>query len=283
MLRQLSRATSIFLDLYQLNPVHPDLKLLGEIALSYGNLPWENLTKYLKKHQTQTAIPAIPEHLPDSPEVTKLRLSEEVMIDHARLGTGGTCFSLTNTLRQITSELGFRAYPVMADMRHGPDIHCGLVVELENKKYLLDPGYLLIEPVPLHQNSTVKVRFPGHRLEYRPVDGHGEIELYTVSDRNEEVFRYRLRPWRIPEDHFLKCWLESFDATGMNGLHLNRVTSDGRLSAHNLNLRIDTGHGKLNLKLREGYVDKVSKRFGIDSTLVRRAYKEWKQQRCRRE
>jgi arylamine N-acetyltransferase len=268
---QFSRATSIFLDLFQLSPKGPDLKLLGEVSLHFAKLPWENLTKFIKKHR----------HVAESGDGQR-RLSLEVMADHARLGTGGTCFSLANALRRITSDLGYRVHPVMADMKHGPNVHCAVLIEMDGGRYLLDPGYLVAEPVPLYPGREACVRFPGHRLEYRPVEGSDEIELYTTPDRGEEIFRYRLRPRRIPEPDFIRYWLESFDAAGMNGLHLNRITSEGRLSAHDLNLRIDTGRAKRNVKLRGTYAKQISHRFGIDGDLVRRAFGEWEQRRCRR-
>jgi hypothetical protein len=67
----------------------------------------------------------------------------------------------------------------------------------------------------------------------------------------------------------------------MNGLHLNRITSSGRLSAHDLNLRIDTGRDKRNVKLREAYAEKVSEHFGVDNELARQAFACWEQKRCR--
>jgi hypothetical protein len=103
-------------------------------------------------------------------------------------------------------------------MRHGTNIHCALLVELGDQRYLLDPGYLVAEPVPLRAESTVRVSHPGHQLEYRPVGDGSQIELHTLNDRGEELLRYRLRPRPIPEDMFVQHWLDSFDANGMNGL-----------------------------------------------------------------
>jgi hypothetical protein len=67
----------------------------------------------------------------------------------------------------------------------------------------------------------------------------------------------------------------------MNGLHLNRITGEGRLSAHDLNLRIDTGREKRNVKLRDRYVEEVSGRFGISSDVVRQAFAQWGRRRWR--
>jgi arylamine N-acetyltransferase len=277
----LSRSTAVFLDRFQLRPVRPDLKLLGEVATGFAHLPWENLTKYIKKHQAQDP-PELPDRLRGIPGAGRLRLSEEVLDDHARLGTGGTCFSLTNALRRIATDLGFRACPAMADMRHGPNIHCGLLVDLDSGRYLLDPGYLVAEPVPLRPGEPVRVNHPGHRLEYRPVESCDEVELYTSNERGEELLRYRLRPRPVPDGEFIGHWLDSFDANGMNGLHLNRVTGDGRISAHDFNLRIDNGRDKTNVKLRHGYVEQVAGRFSIDREVVQRAFEEWERRRCRR-
>lgn len=264
---KMTGATSILLDLYGIDPVHPDLRLLEKISSGFSHLPWENLTKLIKKHGSTSS---------------KLRRSEEVMRDHAEMGTGGTCFSLTNTLRRILSDLGYNCYPVMADMRHGANIHCGLLVEHDKGKFLLDPGYLVAEPVPLPRDEPVVVRQPGQKMEYRPVERGNEIELRTINDRGEELVRYRLRPRRIPEPEFVRFWIESFGAPAMNSLYLNRISGARRLAAHNFNLRIDTGRDKFNLNLRDGYVERISQRFGIGSEIVSRAFDEWERLRCRR-
>lgn len=264
---KMTGATSILLDLYGIDPVAPDLRLLEKISHGFSHLPWENLTKLIKKH---------------SPVSGKLRRSEEVLRDHAEMGAGGTCFSLTNALRRILLDLGYHCYPVMADMRHGANIHCGLLVEHEDGRFLLDPGYLVPEPVPLPRDEAVILSLPGQRMEYRPVANGSEIEMRTANDRGEEQLRYRLRPHPIPEPEFVSFWTESFDAPAMNSLYLNRISGDYRLSAHNYNLRIDSGSDKSNHNLRDGYVERISERFGLGSELVGRAFAEWERVRCRR-
>lgn len=248
--------------------MRPDLQLLEDLSLGFAALPWENLTKFLKKHRGTA---------------DRLRMSQEVAEDHVRYGAGGTCFSLTNTLRRLVLDLGFHAYPVMADMRHGRNIHCGLLVDLDGRHYLLDPGYLVPVPIPLEPGETFRLPLPGRILEYRTVERTGRFELHTENARGERERRYLLRPWRIPEDDFLHHWRRSFDAPGMNGLYLNRIEGDRRISAHNHNLRIDDGRNKTNEKMRGSFAGKVSERFGIDDGLAQRAYAEWERARCRRE
>jgi hypothetical protein len=135
----------------------------------------------------------------------------------------------------------------------------------------------------MERGRVVRVSLPGQVLEYRPHgSGHG-FDLFTTNDRGEELFRYRLSPHPVDDENFVRFWLGSFDSVGMNGLHLNRVIGGGRLSAHDLNLRIDDGRDKANVKLRDGYVAKVSEHFGIDRRVVRAAYEQWEQRRCRNE
>jgi arylamine N-acetyltransferase len=276
-----SQATTLFLDLHQLSPARPDAKLLGAVVERFAALPWENLTKLLAKHGPRPpAALELPDHLRELPGTERLRLSAEVLGDHTRLGSGGTCFSLTNALRRILTDLGFSAGPAMADMRHGANVHCALLVAEGDRIFLLDPGYLVAEPVLLVPGRPVTVHQAGSTLEYRP-DGE-DLTLHTCNPRGERVMRYRLRPRTVGDEAFTRFWLESFDASGMNGLHLNRVTGEGRLSAHDLNLRIDTGHGKRNLKLRDGYAAGIAERFGVDRDLAERAFRLWERSRCPR-
>lgn len=263
-----SRATSILLDLSRINPGRANLALLGDLSYNFSRLPWENLTKYLKKHGV------------DGGE-SMLRHSTEVMEDHAASGSGGTCFSLTNALLRIASDLGFNAYTAMADMRHGVNIHCALVVELHDGRYLLDPGYLVAEPVPLSEGRSTEVKQSGQVLRYKPAEDGSRIEMMTTNCRGEDTWRYSLRPEGVGRREFVKHWRASFESNGMNGLHLNRISADGRLSAHNYNLRLDDGLTKRNIKLRERYAEEVSARFGIDGNLVDRVLREWESRGCR--
>ena len=288
-------ATSKFLDICSSTEDSPSLKLLGKIAEEFGRIPWENLTKFIKKHHingqgdtefssSESAIITEFPSFDDQCQFTLsqnefwncLRLSEEVIEDFVHHGTGGTCFSLTHALAIIASDLGFTVFPAMADMKHGPNIHCALVSIIDGKRYIVDPGYLIVEPLQLEIGKPVSVELPGHSINYVPVKEMDAFDLYTKNVRGEKVFRYRIRPTPVTENEFLGHWLASFEANGMNGLHLNAFSSAGRLSAHNFNLRIDDGMRKKNVKLKTDYVGKVSTEFGIERSIVETAFSGWK-------
>ena len=111
---------SKFWERYSLDELEPDFAHLSRIASAFSNLPYENVTKILKDARSTTVG-------------QKLRGTEEVLQDHLRWNTGGTCFSLCNALASILENCGFQAFIAMADMHYGPNIHCAVIVPTEWK------------------------------------------------------------------------------------------------------------------------------------------------------
>src|SRR5579871_1983834 len=136
-----------FLAHFRIDPTaQPDL-LLRKVATAFAELPYENLTKIIKEAAT------------GRPEAAR-RGPGEVIGDHIALGTGGTCFSLTATLLHLIRELGWEAQPLLADRPYGPDTHCALAVWIDQQPHLIDPGFLLTEPVPLESTREQTVPTP---------------------------------------------------------------------------------------------------------------------------
>ena len=111
---------------------------LHGIAAAFANLPYENVTKILKQARSNSSK-------------ASLRQPQEVLSDHLRWNTGGTCFSLCNTLRSILIACGYECFIAMGDMHYGQNIHCAVIVKdkLSQRAHLLDPGYLLHYPISL--------------------------------------------------------------------------------------------------------------------------------------
>ena len=109
--------------------------------------------------------------------------------DFRRWRSGGTCFSLTAALLHLVRSLGLPGEPILADRRYGVDTHCALLVWLDDRPHLLDPGYLIVEPVPLDATTNelvVPTRF--NQLHLMPGEAD-RIELHTAEQGNR---RYRL-------------------------------------------------------------------------------------------
>lgn len=251
------RAVALFEERYGVVRAERGLDGLADLVQGFSRLPYENLSKIIAWRAG--ALPPTP------------RRPDRVMEDHAALGTGGTCFSLTELLRQLVASRGLEARPVMAHMKHGLDIHCALQVELHGRPYLLDPGYLVGRPLPLE---------PGSEADWRPGEGRllaggaipgvpdtGGLDLFTMEPEGPR-WRYRLgaRPARPVE--FERRWLESFRLPGMRSLVVTRRAEDGdRLYLHDHKLRI-RGARRVNENVRATLDATVERLFGIDAHVV---------------
>jgi arylamine N-acetyltransferase len=173
------------------------LETLHAIASSFAEIPYENLTKIIK--QSEAGIGG-----------KSRRGPLEVLTDHFRWGTGGTCFSLTATLLHLVRSLGFRAEPILADRRYGADTHCAMLVWIDAVPCLLDPGYLIVQPIPLTFRQPLRLPTAFNELELLP-DPRGErIELRTWF-ANKSTYRLTYKTAPVDAGQFLRVWDASFD------------------------------------------------------------------------
>jgi len=247
-------AKEIFLGHFGLPAGDPALEMLRHIVTCYSNLPYENLTKIIKKYTA---------HSPEE----RLRGPLEVVRGYVTHHTGGTCFSLTYCLGSILSSAGYRCHPVMADMKRA-NIHCALVVEMNERRYLVDPGYLVGEPVEL-SGGPVRVETTFGVVELRPRQGE-RYDLFTL-DGGERKWRYTVRTAPISHGAFMRFWQDSFALPMMNNLLLTRLTPQGHLYIKNHHLRMKGMQGKINENIRAGFEARISEEFGIPADITAEA------------
>ncbi|MHB0956788.1 MAG: arylamine N-acetyltransferase [Pirellulaceae bacterium] len=188
---------------------------LADLAGAFAAVPYENLTKIRKWAGCQ------------EPSAAR-RGPHEVLHEFHALGTGGTCFSLTAALLHLVRALGLEAEPILADRRYGPDTHCALVVWQKGQRYLVDPGYLIVDPIPLCFSDgplVVATRFNQLELVPRSDD---RWDLHTIQAKGR---RYRLtfKATPAPASRFLEAWDASFTWEMMNYPVLTRLTEQGQL------------------------------------------------------
>jgi arylamine N-acetyltransferase len=200
------------------------------------------------------------------------------MTDHLALGTGGTCFSLTELLRVLVSAAGLSCHPVMAHMRHGANIHCALRVEACGRAFLVDPGYLLPRPLELGRAAPAEPE-AGHPIIV-PAGTHegvpegvpaGDFDLFTCEPSGLK-WRYRFSDRAPTEEAFMERWLQSFALPGMRSLVATRRAPDStRLYLHNHKLRQQGPAQKSTRNVRATLADTVEQTFGIHPDVTRRA------------
>lgn len=260
----MEKAAEIFFDHFGISP-GKSLKDIQTIAEIFGEVPWENLTKFIVKSSGNV----------------QPRFTEEVLESFVNSGTGGTCFSLTEALGSIFSYCGLSVRPLTAHMKHGNNIHCALFVEGEVGRFILDPGYVVPGAVMLSPDNSGKIETGSRKMLWTPVSGGWE--LFTVENGKKQL-RYKLEDRMVSREEFLEYWIQSFNSAGLNSLHLNKIGSlGGRLSAHNSNLRIVNSAGKKNVKLGNDYPSLISETFGISSSVAEKAWLQLNKQKKKRD
>ena len=186
-----------FLRHFGLRADQPPLDLLRAVAAAFTQLPYENLTKIIKQDQEGAAVRA-------------RRLPAEVLADHFRGGAGGTCFSLTATLLQLVRALGWQAEPLLADRRYGENTHCALLVRIDGRPHLLDPGYLILNPIPLDLDRETRIVTSFNELRLRPAADGRRLDLATVQG-HQDKYRLSFKTEPAEAGEFLAAWDASFD------------------------------------------------------------------------
>jgi arylamine N-acetyltransferase len=250
-------AISNFSDRYSLRLDTPDLIQLRRIGAAFSHLPYENVTKILKEaHSTSVH--------------QKLRNTDEVLSDHLRWNTGGTCFSLCNALLSILKNSGFEAFVAMADMHYGVNIHCVIVVTLPEGRFLIDPGYLLHEPIRLPDFSFEQVTKTPMNTVILLNEGNENFSLFTIES-SQRKWRYRLRAYAVSPEEFQTHWIHSFSLNSMEQLMMTRLDNGGRLYFRKNHLE-HVNEAKRTI-LTKPEASELSGLFGVPADLISSARK----------
>lgn len=252
-----SPALRYFLEQFKLTPASEPRTLLSQVARAFASIPYENLTKIVKRDVEGSARSA-------------LRSPAEVLQDHVATGAGGTCFSLTATLLHLVRALGFEADVLLADRAYGANTHCALRVLLEGEPHLLDPGFLIVEPLLLVDAGQTRVETSFNELLFTPRDGGARLDLETV-DGNRRVKRLTFKTDPADQLEISKAWEASFDWDMMRYPLLTRVREQDGAQVYLQGTRLQI-RARRGLERREIPVDAlpglIEQEFGIRSGLA---------------
>lgn len=201
-----------------------NFKKVVDLCNQISNITYENLTKIIRLEQTGSATGA-----------RKLDDSDQNDID-SWMG-GGTCFSMTWHLYQTLSDMGFKPRLVMGHKRKERNIHCALILPdpdadsavtpLSSNEFLLDPGYLIFDPLPMplpQPFGTGEAFFPLSpncvRLVRPTMDS---MELWTGGAGAPMKLRFEYPVEGVSVDEFKHHWNESFYREMMTYPVLNRL------------------------------------------------------------
>jgi len=265
-------AISLFQSHFALTRPRSDLDYLHQILRHYSKIPYENISKIIK--------------VAKNPSVEgKFRMPQEVMEDHIAHHLGGTCFSLAHCLERILRASGYPCHKAMAHMHAGENIHCVMVVEVSGDRYLVDPGYLLREPLPLSIGGPQICQTPQGGAELQHDPARGCFDLFTFNDRGRK-WRYRFSDQPVSEDEFQHHWIASFSKPTLHNILLNQLTEKGLLYIRGNHLRLTSFGEERKANIRQEYHQQIHQLFGIDPgwveealSILRRQREDWARQK----
>ena len=229
--------------------------LAEKVATAFSSLPYENLTKVLKHDREGGVVRRGP---------------EEVIRDHLRLGSGGTCFSLTAALLHVLRGLGLRAEPILADRHYGENTHSALLVWLEGHPHLLDPGYLILKPLPLPGDRDLEQRVPTsfNELLLRHRERGSKIELHTLQ-QGATSHRLTFKPEPAEDREFLAAWDASFGWEMMRYPLRTRVAGSDQLYLQGSRFQ-RRSHREVE-RSELATAEDIARNFGLEEGLVEKA------------
>ncbi len=232
-------------------------KLLQELS----SIPYENLSKrvaFSRKGELES---------PSS-------FATNWLEDHRRHRLGGTCFALTHWLKTQLDALNLDSSYLMADKRQEQNIHCGLLLKHSGQSFLLDPGYLIFEPLPLPQSGLSVVLFCSpNKIR---VEDILESDVWRLHSGPRHALKHRFDFRKEPVDlsTFQQHWLASYHWPMMHYPVLNRVVDGTQyyLQKNNFLIRSATHSEMRKLSARE-FLETAQNTFGLDAGLVEAAIK----------
>jgi len=192
------------------------------------------------------------------------RFPDQVVEEYLRLGLGGTCFSLTETASDILTDLDIPSLAMTGTMAAGPDIHAALYIPgEEGVGWLLDPGYLLPEPLPVNDSVPTETLAAGKRYTIDPVEGD-----FNVSINGK--WKMRLHRTGASRERFLSAWKHSFSA--MKDLIITMRQDQDIHYMRNGFYRRTAPDGKNQHRIRRDELEAVMAHFGLPKDIAARAF-----------
>lgn len=243
---------------YRIKLDQPPQQLLSAVMSAFASMPYENITKIIKRAECGTAEKA-------------RRYPDEVIRDHISWGTGGTCFSLTSALMALVQNMGWEAEYILADRNYGQDTHCALLVWMDGSPHLLDPGFLIVNPIPFNSSGQQEIETGFNRLVLTPERERDKISLSTIQN-NSKKYRLTYKTSPVDAGEFYKAWDSSFDWEMMQYPLLTRTAGPEQLYLRRTRLQISRD-GLVNARAikRDDLVSSISSEFHIDAQIVARA------------
>lgn len=116
----------------------------------------------------------------------------------------------------------------MGDMKSGENVHTAILVEFSGVKYLVDPGYMIHQPLRISKDTPQRFLTPHSGVNIQFVPEGERFDLFTFRNGNY-TWRYRFTPKIVDMETYARHWIDSFSKPTISGIILTR-TADNRMT-----------------------------------------------------
>lgn len=241
----------------------PNRRSLSQLLDSYTRTaPWESASRIVRRSRSRSA------------EDCAL-LGADFWASHLERGTGGTCYESNYAFLGLLRRIGYQGYLTLNDMGSAIGCHSAIVLALDGGKLLVDVGYPLYAPLPLHANRESEADSPFMRYTAKPLSA-GRYEIWRDVTRYESVFQ--LNDEAVGEADYRAVTIYDYRCDG--GQFLNEVVIhklvDGHIWRFNsaerpLRLQQFVDGKRRDHMLGDGAAGQAAAKFGIDEDVVAEA------------
>ena len=193
------------LEFLNYSPGPPGLRQLNRLIQAYTRkVPWESVFRIAKR--ASTPDPALCPRWPD-----------EFWQDAINLGGGGTCFESNYTFFQLLQQLGYNGYLTVNDMGEERGCHAAIIVQLGERKLLVDVGIPLLAALPIDPGRVTRRSTWLTTYSVRP-DGTDRFQILRTHHPKPNI--YTLLDTPVSDADFRRVLAQDY---GEGGRFLDRV------------------------------------------------------------
>jgi arylamine N-acetyltransferase len=258
--------TGRYLTMLGLERVAPSKAALDAIVRAHRTITFECVSSLIRRHATG-----------DGP-VPPLDLDDVLATWQAQAG-GGVCYEFGSMLGRLLTDLGYAAYPVLAQISF-PGSHSALMVELEGSQLLVDVGngQPIFEAIPVLEPFEIHRAGLHYRFRRDPASGklvqdryvHGTFQPFVTYESEAatpaEMEASYQRHHAIPPATFV-----------MQNFRMVRMTDDELIQLRDGELTIWRAGGKTEEPVRDvaHYRELVAGPLGLPGMDVDRGLRAW--------
>ncbi len=252
--------TNSILRFLEVTPAAPDNALLDALVSAYvRHVPWESVSRVAAKFAGASPFPRWPE------------IFWQQALDQ---GAGGTCFESNYAFFDLLQNLGYSGYLTVNNMGESIGCHTAIVIELADKRWLVDAGLPLYLPLPLEADAVTSRDAGFQSYKIRPLgDQRYAVERYPHA----KPVAFTLIDQPVNDADYRAATVNDYGDSGLflQEAVINKVVDEAicRFNSREEPPHLETFHGnqRIDQTLTGDIAAALGQRFRMDAGLIRQA------------